>query len=83
MVRAIREKPTLECFVSAGIYLLEPVAYQHIPSGQRFDMTELIHRLLEQRLPVVSFPIREYWLDIGEHAMYEQAQEAVKQWQTP
>jgi NDP-sugar pyrophosphorylase family protein len=37
-------------------------------------MTDLIPRLLDSRLTVVSFPIVEYWIDIGEHADYARAQ---------
>ena len=80
MVRRVSEKPVLDFFVNAGIYLLEPVAYRFIPTGQRFDMTELIQRLIDHGHPVVSFPIREYWLDIGQLADYEQAKEHVKGW---
>ena len=74
-VRGLAEKPQLKFFVNAGIYLLEPVTYQHIPSGEPYDMTDLIARLLERSRPVVAFPIREYWIDIGEHADYQQAQQ--------
>jgi NDP-sugar pyrophosphorylase family protein len=41
-------------------------------------MTDLIQRLIDEGRPVVSFPIREYWLDIGQHDDYVQAQEDVK-----
>ena len=75
LVRRLREKPVVGLFVNAGIYLLEPVAYQFIPNGQRFDMTDLIQRLLTEGRPVVSFPIREYWLDIGDVANYQKALE--------
>jgi len=78
-VRRIREKPNLAFLVNAGIYLLEPATIRHIPSGERFDMTELIQRLLDRGRPVVSFPIVGYWLDIGNHGDYVQAQEDVKQ----
>lgn len=77
IVRGISEKPALGLFVNAGIYLLDPVVYRYIQSGQHLDMTELIQRLLEEGRSVVSFPIREYWIDIGEHAEYEQAQQDV------
>lgn len=77
-VRQLREKPSLRFLVNAGIYLLEPVVYHYIPSEKRFDMTDLIQRLLKDGRPVVSFPIVEYWLDIGQHADYAQAQEDVK-----
>ncbi|MBI3332862.1 MAG: nucleotidyltransferase family protein [Candidatus Omnitrophica bacterium] len=78
-VRGISEKPVMGFFVNAGIYLLDPIVYQHIPSGQRFDMTDLIQRLIAEGCSVVSFPIREYWLDIGEHAEYERAQQDVSE----
>jgi dTDP-glucose pyrophosphorylase len=73
-VTGIREKPLLQFLVNAGVYLLEPEAHRHIPSGQRFDMTDLVPRLLDNKLTVVSFPIVEYWVDIGEHADYARAQ---------
>jgi NDP-sugar pyrophosphorylase family protein len=41
-------------------------------------MTDLIQRLLGDSRRVVSFPIMEYWLDIGQHADYLQAQEDLK-----
>jgi len=81
-VKQLTEKPKLNFFVNAGIYLLEPVVYEHIPSGERFDMTDLIQRLLDAGRPVVSFPIVEYWLDIGRHADYERAHEDVKEGRT-
>ncbi|OQY85334.1 MAG: hypothetical protein B6D41_14455 [Chloroflexi bacterium UTCFX4] len=78
-VRGITEKPLLSFLTNAGIYLLEPQALQLIPNEIRFDMTDLIQRLLEQNKTVVSFPIIEYWLDIGQYADYMRAQEDVKQ----
>jgi dTDP-glucose pyrophosphorylase/CBS domain-containing protein len=77
-VNHIREKPSLKLFINAGTYLLEPEVCDFIPSGRRFDMTELIQRLIEAGRVVVSFPIMEYWLDIGRHEDYAKAQEDVR-----
>lgn len=77
-VERIVEKPSLTFFVNAGIYLVEPSALEHIPRGQRFDMTDLAQRLLAEGQRVMSYPIVEYWLDIGQHADYTRAQEAVR-----
>jgi len=74
----LTEKPQLSFFINAGIYLIEPDVFEYIPKGQRMDMTDLIQRLLKEGRRVVSFPIREYWLDIGHHASYRQAQEDVE-----
>jgi dTDP-glucose pyrophosphorylase len=77
-VRDLKEKPKYNFLVNAGIYLLEPTVYEYIPSGKRFDMTDLIEQLLADECSVVSFPIVEYWLDIGEPDDYQQAQEDVR-----
>lgn len=71
----LKEKPQIGFFVNAGIYLIEPEIYQYIPANQHFNMTDLIGRLMEEQKMVVSFPVREYWLDIGHHADYARAQE--------
>ena len=77
-VMSLTEKPQFSFFVNAGIYLLEPSVQSEVPSGQRFNMTDLIQRLLDANRKVASFPIREYWLDIGRHADYESAQQFMK-----
>ncbi|MDY6876671.1 MAG: nucleotidyltransferase family protein [Chloroflexota bacterium] len=77
-VRGLVEKPLLSFFVNAGIYLLEPSVHRYIPNGQCFDMTDLIQRLLDNNRPVARFPVLEYWLDIGHHTDYVQAQKDVK-----
>jgi dTDP-glucose pyrophosphorylase len=77
-VHSLVEKPLLSFFVNAGIYLLEPSVHCYIPNDQHLNMTDLIQRLIDEGRPVVSFPIREYWLDIGQHDDYVQAQEDVK-----
>jgi dTDP-glucose pyrophosphorylase len=70
----IAEKPVYRYFVNAGIYVVEPVAIAQIPEGRRFDMTDLIDRLLFSGEHVASFPLREYWLDVGRPEDYERAQ---------
>jgi dTDP-glucose pyrophosphorylase/CBS domain-containing protein len=77
-VRGLREKPDFSFFVNAGIYLLEPAVFDFIPVNQHLNMTELISALLAAGRPVTSFPICEYWLDIGQHEDYQQAQEDAK-----
>jgi NDP-sugar pyrophosphorylase family protein len=79
-VRRISEKPAFPVFVNAGMYLLEPVIYRYIPKGERLDMTDLIQRVIDDGRTVVSFPVREYWLDVGQREEYAQAQDEIKQW---
>ena len=72
-ITGILEKPVLRHFMNAGIYLLNPQMCRFIPSGHRYDMTDLICRLIVEGCRVISFPIHEYWLDIGQVEDYEKA----------
>jgi NDP-sugar pyrophosphorylase family protein len=72
-VKRITEKPTLNFFVNAGIYLLEPQVRNYISGNAAFDMTDVINCLIRDHKAVVGFPIREYWIDIGQTVDYEQA----------
>lgn len=75
LVRGISEKPIVRHFINAGIYLLSPAACRMIPGGgQTYDIPDLISTLVKENRTVVSFPIREYWLDIGKRDHYNQAQ---------
>jgi NDP-sugar pyrophosphorylase family protein len=73
-VTGLLEKPTYTFAVNAGIYCLEPSACDFIPASCRFDMTELVEALIKNERTVVSFPIHEYWVDIGRPDDYARAQ---------
>lgn len=67
IVKMLKEKPSYNFLVNAGIYLLEPSVKKLIPPDVRFDMTDLIDQLMQNGGVVASFPIVEYWVDIGQH----------------
>jgi dTDP-glucose pyrophosphorylase len=75
---SVREKPSVGFLVNAGVYLLEPSVRRFIPAGERFDMTDLITRLLENECPVAVYPIVGYWLDVGQIDDYRQAEADVR-----
>jgi dTDP-glucose pyrophosphorylase len=72
-VTAVTEKPLVRGFVNAGIYLLEPEVCGLVAPGEPLEMPQLIELALAGGRRVVGFPLREYWLDIGRLADYEQA----------
>lgn len=78
-IESVEEKPHLKFFINAGIYLLEPAIREFIPNDRVFDMTDLIQCLVEAKRSVKSFPIIEYWLDIGSKSDYALAQQDMKQ----
>ena len=72
-VVAIQEKPVRRDFVNAGLYALEPSTLDYVPAGSYFDMPSLFTALIEGGHSTAAFPVREYWLDIGQHADFERA----------
>jgi dTDP-glucose pyrophosphorylase len=69
----IDEKPVQRFFVNAGIYVLDPKALELIPNNEFFDMPTLFKKIFDQDGETTAFPIREYWMDIGQLNDYEQA----------
>lgn len=74
-VVGLAEKPTTRLFINAGVYLIQPEILDLIPKDRRFDMTDLIQVLIDQGKNVVSFPIFEYWIDVGRPEDYAKADE--------
>ena len=72
-VISIAEKPIHKFFVSAGIYMLSPKCIDLIPFDEFYDMPTLFEKLIDINENTMSFPIREYWLDIGRMDEYEKA----------
>ena len=64
-VTALREKPVIEHFINAGIYVLKPSCIDLIPREKFFDMTDLVGAIVASGGRVGAFPIYEYWRDIG------------------
>ena len=52
----------------------EKAISEFIPSNEFFDMPTLFNILIEKEKKILSFPIHEYWLDIGRIGDFEQAQ---------
>ncbi len=75
---SIKEKPIHSFFVNAGIYLLEPGCIDLIPDNEYYDMTSLFEKLISEKHKTVSFPLQEYWLDIGNYSDFSKAQIDIK-----
>ncbi len=72
-ILSIEEKPTHKFFVSAGIYMLSPDVLEYIPENQFYDMPTLFEKIINEKQNTISFPLREYWLDIGQIEEYKKA----------
>ena len=68
----IVEKPTYNFLVSAGIYIVKPFILKYIKKNTFFDMPDLVSVVKENNSKIVTFPIHEYWLDVGRPETLEQ-----------
>ncbi|WP_375105675.1 nucleotidyltransferase family protein [Lysinibacillus fusiformis] len=75
----IKEKPIHRSFVNAGIYVLNPDVLDYIPQDEFYDMPSLFEKLIEKNSKTSVFPIREYWLDIGQIDDFNKANNEVKE----
>jgi len=72
-ILSIDEKPMHKFFVNAGIYMFDPEILDYIPKNEFYDMPTLFKKLIDKNKKVISFPLREYWLDVGRIEEYEKA----------
>jgi dTDP-glucose pyrophosphorylase len=69
----IEEKPVHHFFINAGIYVLDPQVLKYIPKDEYFDMPQLFEKIVADQKQAAVFPIREYWLDIGQKHDFDKA----------
>ncbi|WP_293937406.1 nucleotidyltransferase family protein [Sphingobacterium sp. UBA5996] len=77
-VKSLKEKPRYTYYSNAGIYILKKNLLSMIPRDKFFDITDLMDRIIEMDLKLVTYPINGYWLDIGKHEDFKKAQEDIK-----
>ncbi len=78
VVKSFEEKPTYTYYSNAGIYILKNELVGLIPKNTFFDATDLMSEVISRGLKLISYPIRNYWLDIGKIEDYKRAQQDIK-----
>jgi dTDP-glucose pyrophosphorylase len=76
-VVSIVEKPSHECFISGGIYVLSPMVFDRLQPLRRVDMPDLMRELIDEKQRVTAFPVTEYWIDIGRIEDLERARQEI------
>jgi len=74
-IKSIVEKPKQRYYVNAGIYILNPEVLHFVPNDTFYDMPTLFSDLIQEGKEPVSFPVHEYWLDIGQAHQLQQARD--------
>jgi len=70
-IRRFLEKPSPEeafsNVINAGLYILEPEVFEHVPVGEKFDFSkQLFPKLLELGWPMYAQTIDGVWFDVGQ-----------------
>jgi dTDP-glucose pyrophosphorylase len=76
-VMSLKEKPSYTYYSNAGIYLMKREVIDLIPKGVEFNATDLMEQLILLGKKIISYPILDYWLDIGNHHDFEKAQKDI------
>ena len=71
-MKSIKEKPLMKSFVNAGIYIINPSVFERYKLNGFVNITDIIKKLSNGK-NILTFPIHEYWLDIGEIENYQLA----------
>ena len=77
-ILSFKEKPRYTYYSNGGIYLMKKSCLALIPKDTFFNATDLMELLISKGEKVTSFPLHDYWLDIGKHEDYLKAQEDIK-----
>jgi len=77
-VLGFKEKPSFTYYSNGGIYLFKRRILENIPINEFFNATDLITKLIDLKMSIYSYPLTEYWLDIGNHDDFKKAQNDVK-----
>ena len=77
-INSLIEKPSFTYYSNAGIYLLKKEVIKYIPNNSKFDSTQLMEKLIDENKKISHFPIRGYWLDIGNAQNYAKAQDDIR-----
>ena len=78
LVTAFKEKPRYTYYSNAGIYIFKKKLIEYIPHNQKFDATHFMEIIIKNNKTLSSYPIMDYWLDIGRLEDFYKAQEDVK-----
>jgi len=73
-VKSFQEKPTYTYYSNGGIYLIKKEMLKFIPLDTFFNATDLMEKIIENNLKVISYPLSGYWLDVGKHEDFAKAQ---------
>ena len=59
------EKPILNHYINAGIYVFNKKILKYIPSNRSYDLPDLLDQLMKLNKKIIIYPLYESWVDVG------------------
>lgn len=78
LITAMVEKPTYRYHINTGIYVLSPECVASVEPNTKVDLPTLLAQRMTQEEKVGIYTSYDYWLDIGQMADYQKAQQDIK-----
>lgn len=74
-IQGMTEKPIQKYFINAGIYVVSPELVGQVKKGESVDMPTLLERAMARGEKITTYPVHEYWLDVGRMNDFQRAQD--------
>ena len=74
LIIQITEKPVMNFYVNAGMYVLSPEVIASVNKEQFLNMPDLFDSLIKDGKKTSIYPIQGYWMDIGQMDEFNKAQ---------
>ncbi len=78
LITAMVEKPTYRYRINTGIYVLSPECVASVKPNTKIDLPTLLAQRMQKEEKVGIYTSYDYWLDIGQMADYQKAQQDIK-----
>jgi len=73
-VKAFIEKPNYIFNVNAGIYVLSKEIFNKLDNNKFLNMDTFLKKIISKKIKIKSYPLHEYWIDIGKIEDFKKAQ---------
>lgn len=75
----LTEKPHYNFMVNTGFYLINKNILKYIPTNSKYDTTDLIQNLIQNKLKLGAYVINEKkWIDVGQLNEYQNILKAIE-----
>lgn len=69
-LKALVEKPKINNYINAGMYLLNQEVVSMVPANEYFDMPNLFQKVMASGMCAKVYCFEDYWVDIGRPVDY-------------